>query len=269
MRLPHPGIEVAAGVYRFGDGHVNWYVVDDGGALSVIDGGMPSHWPVLLAWLAHRGQDLGAIEAIVLTHGHPDHLGIIRTLADATGQPVWVHAADEALAKGHGLRTPPRRLLHNLWRPRVAAMMAGWARAGLFSVPPIIHAAPYLDGQCLDIPGTPQVIHTPGHSRGSSCLVLAGRDAVLTGDALVTADIVTARRGVGIMPGRLNDDPHQALRSLDALTGLRTGTVLPGHGEPYHDGVDTALREARHRGINWDLPPADAHGHTHATAEHV
>lgn len=263
MQLRSAGVEVAAGVFQFGDGHVNWYVVDDNGALSVIDGGMRGHWPVLLDWLARRGQSLGAVEAIVLTHGHADHLGIIRTLADATGHAVRVHAADEALAKGHGLRTPPRRLLTNLWRPRVAAMMAKWARAGIFSVPPIIDAAPYLDGQRLDIPGTPQVIHTPGHSPGSSCLMLPGRDTLLTGDALVTADIVTGHRGLGIMPGRLNDDPDQALRSLDALTGLPATTLLPGHGDPYHDQLDVALREARRRGIDWSATPADAHGHTH------
>ncbi|WP_353962366.1 MBL fold metallo-hydrolase [Streptomyces sp. NBC_01443] len=126
-----------------------------------------------------------------------------------------------------------------------------------------MHAECYTDGQRLDVPGSPRAIHTPGHSPGSSCLLLADRDVLITGDALVTLDVVTGRRGLGIMPGTLNDDPEQALDSLTALAGITATTLLPGHGEPYTESVPTALAAARRHGIDWRTPAAGAHGHTH------
>lgn len=83
---------------------------------------MPGQWPAPMAWLKRRGQGL---DAIVLTPGHTDHPGIIRRLSGATGQR----------------------------RPQVLALTADWARAGLFTVPPIPHAEPYTDGQRLDVTG--------------------------------------------------------------------------------------------------------------------
>jgi glyoxylase-like metal-dependent hydrolase (beta-lactamase superfamily II) len=255
--------EVGHGLFRFGDGHVNWYVVEEGGVLMLVDGGMPAHWSALTRWLAGTGRSLDALRAVVLTHGHADHLGIVRRAAAVIGEPVRVHAEDLDHARGRGLRTPPRRLRRSLWQPHVLSLTLRWARAGLFTVPPIVAASTYVDGDVLDVPGRLRVIHTPGHSPGSSCLVLDRRDTVLTGDALVTLDVVTGRRGVGIMPGTLNDDPEQAFSSLSALTGVRAGVVLPGHGEPFRDGVPAALALARGAGIDWRAAPADAHGHRH------
>ncbi len=103
MSLIQCGEEVSDGVYRFGDGHVNWYLVEEGGAFTVVDGGMTNHWDGLVQWLGRHDKVWSDIEAIVLTHGHPDHLGITQRVAATTELPVRIHPDDDALAKGTGL----------------------------------------------------------------------------------------------------------------------------------------------------------------------
>ncbi len=160
--LVQSGVEVADRTYLFSDGHVNWCVLEDGGRLTVVDGGMPNHLPDFLRWLSSRGQTLQAVEAVVLTHGHADHMGIVRETSDRAGAPVHVHGADEALAKGKGLHKPPRRIRRNLWRPRVAALVAGWARAGVLRVRPLLHASLFQTGTCSTSPAPPQCCTSPG-----------------------------------------------------------------------------------------------------------
>ncbi|GAA2702296.1 MBL fold metallo-hydrolase [Nonomuraea recticatena] len=256
---------MAPGIHCFGDSHVNWYVLEDKGALTVIDGGMQGHWSQLLDWLARRTLSMDAIEAVVLTHGHADHLGIVERLRRETDALVHVHEADQRLSRGAGLRRPPRRIIRNLWRPHNLAVNAAWMRDGLLRVPPVLQASTFSDGEVLDVPGKLRVVHTPGHSPGSSTLVARDGTVALTGDALVTLDVVTGRTGVGIMPGKLNDDPDQALASLRNLEGLDAQIVLPGHGQPWPDGLADALKRARRAGIDWRDVSPHHHGHDHAT----
>lgn len=263
MSLKHAGEEVAAGVFRFGDGHVNWFLVEQRGAFTVIDGGMPNHWTALQQWLGRHGHAWSAIEAIVLTHGHPDHMGITQRLADRTRLPVHIHPADAPRAKGQGLQKIPRRIKRNLWRPSMLKVMASWGSSGLFTVPPIVTSRDVTDGETLDIPGRPRAIHTPGHSPGSTCFLLDGDGPLVVGDAMATLDVVTGRPGLGIMPGLLNDDPREALASISLLAGLPSRVLLPGHGEPWVGDLDEALLTARRAGIDWRLPPSGAHGHSH------
>ncbi|MFF5209128.1 MBL fold metallo-hydrolase [Streptosporangium sp. NPDC000396] len=258
---------MAPGLYRFGDSHVNWYVLEDKGALTVIDGGMPTHWAQLLDWLARRTLSIDAIKAVVLTHGHADHLGIVERVRREADARVHVHEADRPLSRGLGLRRPPRRIIHNLWRPHNLAVNVAWMRDGIMRVPPILQASTFSDGEVLDVPGKLRVIHTPGHSPGSSTLVAQNDTVALTGDALVTLDVVTGRSGAGIMPGKLNDDPDQALASLRNLEGLNARIVLPGHGRPWPEGLPDALNRARRAGIDWRDVSPHYHGHDHTAPQ--
>jgi glyoxylase-like metal-dependent hydrolase (beta-lactamase superfamily II) len=66
---------IAQGVHRIEDAHVNWYLVEDGDALTVVDTGLPRSWGSLQAALHRLGRTAGEIDAVVLTHGHFDHVG--------------------------------------------------------------------------------------------------------------------------------------------------------------------------------------------------
>jgi glyoxylase-like metal-dependent hydrolase (beta-lactamase superfamily II) len=67
--------DVTAGVHRVEDAYTNWYLVEADDGLTVIDCGVPSSWRSLLQALADLRRGLDDVRAIVLTHGHFDHVG--------------------------------------------------------------------------------------------------------------------------------------------------------------------------------------------------
>ena len=240
-------MEAAPGVHRF-NGPVNWYLVAEGGKLTLVDAGTPGHWPRFLAALREVGRSLTDVEAVVLTHAHQDHMGFAERARSQAGIPVHVHAADAPLARGE---RPPRRdrsLLPYLRHRAAVALLLYFLRTGAARTPPVREARTFADGETLDVPGRPQVIHAPGHTEGSCALLLPDRDTLLTGDVLVTRNPLTGRPGPQVMPAAFNADTAQALESLGRLEGLAAAAVLPGHGAPWTGGVAEAVRLARAAG---------------------
>lgn len=235
--------EVAEGVYRFGTRRINWYVVESEHGVTVVDAGLPGHWPQLREWLAADGRDVDAVDALVLTHGDADHVGFARRLADR-GVPVYCHQADLALVRGHP-HGPPGWLLRNLWRPPFVRYVVEMVRDGVRSVDPVDDAELFADDAVLPVPGDPRVLAAPGHTPGSCALLLADRDVLLCGDVLVTRNIFTDREGDPQLMGDADEDHEAARDSLDRLEGLGVVTLLPGHGNPWHGDVDDAVALAR------------------------
>jgi len=242
---PGPGTEVADGVYRFGSRRVNWYVVEGEDGLTVVDAGLPAHWAQLEPGLADRGHDLDDVQALVLTHGHPDHVGFAERLRTAVEVPVYVHAADADLARGDGGGAPMGPLVLNLWRPAVIGLLVELARGGGTAIDPIESVESFHDCDTLDVPGDPTVIPLPGHSPGSCAFHLEERDVLLGGDGLATLDIKTGHRGEPQLMSLFNADLDQARDSLDRLADIGEVTLLPGHGDPWHGEMADAVRHAR------------------------
>jgi glyoxylase-like metal-dependent hydrolase (beta-lactamase superfamily II) len=235
-------MEVADGVHRFGTRMVNWYLIERGGRITLVDAGMRGYWPQLTRALGELGHKVEDVEAVVLTHAHADHLGFahrVRANSDAT---VWVHTGDAA----PGLRRfPPMRLY---LRPTAWPLLAHGLRNGLLATPDAAEVRTFADGEELDVPGRPRVRHLPGHTRGHCALHLPDTSVVFSGDALVTFDPYRRRRGPRLLLKGVNEDNDQARASLDQLAELNAQVLLPGHGEPWRDGVAAAVAEARDHG---------------------
>src|ERR1051326_7257073 len=86
-------------VVRLGTWIVNWYLIEYGGRITIVDGGVPAYLPQVDRGLALLGKSRGDVEAIVLTHAHADHVGVAELLRSELHVPVFVHEDDERLAR--------------------------------------------------------------------------------------------------------------------------------------------------------------------------
>jgi glyoxylase-like metal-dependent hydrolase (beta-lactamase superfamily II) len=232
-------------IHHFATGAFNWYVVEEAGRLTLVDGGFPGHERIFRAGLAAIGRRERDLEAIVLTHAHADHMGFIERVRRRTGAPVFVHAAD-ARAAQRRLRLPWTALLTNAWHPSVAGMLWHATANGIFTQPAIAAVRTVEDGAALDIPGRPRVIHAPGHTPGEIALWLDGGRVLLAGDVLITRHLLRGHEGTPQLASRgLNADAQQANRSLDRVRGLGQALLLTGHGPAWQGDMAVAVAGAR------------------------
>jgi glyoxylase-like metal-dependent hydrolase (beta-lactamase superfamily II) len=239
---------IAEGVLAVTDPAVNWALVEDGGRVTAIDAGLPSHWDELLAGLADLGRGLGDLEAVVLTHAHIDHMGWAERARTEAGARVFVHEADRDNLRLTSVAASERSPLRYLTYPATRELMATMLRARAFGAKPIREATTYRDGDTLDVPGHPRAVHAPGHTWGECALHLADRGVLFAGDAFVTHDPYTGRTGPCVVARAATANSAQNLRSLDALAGIDADVVLTGHGEPWLGGVGEAVRRAQAAG---------------------
>jgi len=237
--------QVAEGIHRLTNGVANFYLIEESGKLMLVDAGAPKDWSLLGQAVRELGMDLSDLDAVLLTHAHTDHTGFAEQARATTGARVWVHRDDVEMARTGevGPRDGKTRayLLHAaFWRTLLVL-----SRRGATKIIPIREVSGFSDGETLDVPGKPRVVHAPGHTDGSAAILLEDRGILFTGDVLCTHNALTGRSGPQIMPSGLNTDTPRALASLASLAGIKAGLLLPGHGDPWTGGVEDAIRRAR------------------------
>jgi glyoxylase-like metal-dependent hydrolase (beta-lactamase superfamily II) len=114
------------------------------------------------------------------------------------------------------------------------------ATQGGLKIPPAGKLRPVEDGQVLDVPGSPRIIHVPGHTPGSIAVHVSAVDALFIGDTMTTRNVLTGATGPKPAPFTL--DPTQAMSSLARLGELDATWVLPGHGPAWDGGASEAVR---------------------------
>jgi glyoxylase-like metal-dependent hydrolase (beta-lactamase superfamily II) len=132
------------------------------------------------------------LKAILLTHGHFDHVGAVKELVAETGCEVWIHAAESTM--------PP-----------------------MVTAGPLYFTLTYDEGDTVSpIAGLElTVLHTPGHTPGSVCLLMGNE--MFSGDTLFACSF-----GRTDLPG---GDPRKMMESLRRLASLQGNFFIhPGHG---------------------------------------
>lgn len=245
IRLMCAGMEVAPGVHRLGNEMVNFYVVEADGGIVVVDAGLPGFYDQLEAFLRSRGRTVADVDSVLLTHAHNDHVGIAEKVRQA-GVPVRIHEADAEMARTGKPHPRERSLLPYLRQRATWRLLVMGVRLGALRPVKIAEVAAFGEGE-LDVPGRPRVIHTPGHSPGHVVFHFEAQGALLAGDAVCLFNPLTGRRGPQIMPGGFSLSSEQALESLSRFEQLE-GVLLPGHGDPWTQGIATAVARAREAG---------------------
>lgn len=233
-------MELSPSLHRIGSDLVNVYLVADDTGVTVVDAGLPGQWDELEQELASMGRTMADVRAVVLTHGDTDHIGFAERIRGEHGVPILVHELDAPRARGEVKkemkwgRVKVGPLMKFLWYSGI--------RGGL-SITPVADVGTFVDGQVLDLPGSPVVVHIPGHTPGSVAFHVPSVDAVFVGDAMTTGHVLTGAAGPQLAPFTL--DPEQALASMTLLEGLGASWVLPGHGAPWGGGIAEAVRLIR------------------------
>ena len=240
---------VADRIHRVEDAYTNWYIAEaDDGRLTVFDAGVPSSWESLQEALSDLGRRPDDVEALVLTHGHFDHLGFAERARLELGVPVYVHENDVPLTRhprqyGHARA----RVRYFATQRRALPIVASLVRHRAWWPQPVKEVRRFTEGE-LPVPGAPRVVFTPGHTLGHCAFHFPDRDVVIAGDAVVTLNPYTGATGPQIVSEAATVDSERALASLDALAATGARTVLVGHGEPWTDGAERIAELARRHG---------------------
>jgi len=233
---------VADGVLRIHRGAVNCYLVVAPDGLTLVDAGLPGSRRMLGDALRSLGATPSDISAVVLTHGHFDHVGLCARLERDEGVPVHVHDADRPLVR-HPYRYEHERPRwpYPFQHPGALPILGSMVAAGALRVKGSAAEGDVRPGVPLDVPGGLVPIATPGHTAGHCAFLLPDRGIVFTGDALVTLDPYTGREGPRIVARAATADVAANLVSLSALGKTEASLVLPGHGAPFTDGIRAAV----------------------------
>lgn len=101
-------LDVVPGVHRAEDAFVNWYLIEADDGLTAVDAGLPKSWDTLHDLLRATRRTEDDVRAVVLTHGHVDHVGFAERVRRELSVPIYVHTTEEEQAH-HGGDAPGSR----------------------------------------------------------------------------------------------------------------------------------------------------------------
>ena len=233
--------EIAPGVFHLATSFVNVYLLGEpGGPWVLVDTGVPGFgWKIRAAAESRFGPGV-APAAIVLTHGHFDHAGNARQLADHWGIPIYVHRLELPYLTGRSDYPPPDPTVGGCIAQISRVMPYGAVDLGtrLRELPP--NPGERATGQDGPLPGLDgwRWLSTPGHSPGHVAFFRELDRVLLAGDAFATMDMdsylgmITKARGLHPGGAPFVCDWDESARSVKTLAALEPATVGCGHGYP-------------------------------------
>lgn len=227
--------QIAVGVEGLRIAFVNVFgVATANGSWTLVDTGLPFSAGFIRSWGERTFG--GPASAIVLTHGHFDHVSGAADLAQTWDVPIYAHPLEFPYLTGEKEYPPPNvgaggglmSLLSPLY-PRGPVDLSRWLRP-LATAPGAGETTPIAGWEIIPSPG-----HTPGHIslfRSSDLILLVG-DAFCTTkpESFFEAALAQDPELHG-PPAYFTADPQQASRSIRMLANLHPRIIAPGHGRP-------------------------------------
>ena len=229
-----PMEEIAPGVRGLRIAFVNVFAVTHAdSSWTLVDAGLPMSANRILRWV----QTIAAMppNAIVLTHGHFDHVSAARDLADEWDVPIFTHPFEAPYLRGLRQYPPPNV---NAGGGSMSWLSPLYPR-GPIDLGERLRMLPLADASVLrEMPGW-QVLHTPGHTPGHVSLFRPADRCLLVGDAFCTTKPESFFDAAIVQPAELHGPPayftsdwQSAGYSVRRLADLNPLIVAPGHGKP-------------------------------------
>jgi glyoxylase-like metal-dependent hydrolase (beta-lactamase superfamily II) len=214
--------------------YVLTYAMEYDGGIALVDTGWPSQLAMdgLESGLRHAGWAVEDVKAVLITHGHGDHMGLASRIRERSGAWVAMHEADAAESAGQGLDKPQLRENTETWLTRRGGDVAQIHGAMGAAPEDMFTEFGLMPDRFLQHGGRPLGPHTdlvsiwtPGHTPGHMCFYDAARNLMLTGDH------VLPRITPNISPAPLVTDDvlGDYLESLADLADYDVEEVLPAH----------------------------------------
>jgi glyoxylase-like metal-dependent hydrolase (beta-lactamase superfamily II) len=247
--------EIADGVLFLRTLIANVYLIREGASWVLIDAGVHGYADTIRDAAREFLGSIAPPAAIVLTHGHFDHVGALPALLDTWDVPVFAHPLERPYLTGRSPYPPPDPLVGG-------GMMTLLSK--LYPRGPIDLGSrlEFLSDSRLT-PGLVewQWIPTPGHTAGHVSLYRARDRVLIAGDAVTTVRqesmiaVATQRPELHGPPAYYTQDWIAAAKSVATLAALEPDILATGHGEPQNGpAVRTELRQLAHGFAQREVP---------------
>ena len=220
-------------------GPVNVYLIQED-PLTLIDAGPrdDTSLEALRSGLRNLGHKLSDIKRIIISHAHADHYGLARVIVEESGATAYIHEWDApAVSANHDYRAY-RELLIAAGVPReiVSRMEAGYEKFKGFAYPLDRVETLKDNDEILFEHESLSVVHTPGHTPGSICLVRTSNRLVFASDTVLK----TITPNPVLSPDPINEKRRfqslgEYLVSLARIRALAPTVLKGGHGDDVTD----------------------------------
>lgn len=202
------------------------------GGWVLVDAGMPKSADEIIAAARDRFGEASRPHAIVLTHGHFDHVGAVVELAERWNVPIYAHVNELPYLTGKQAYPPADPTVSS----GLVAKMSPWFPNEPIDLGVNVIALPE-DGSIPQMPEW-EWIHTPGHTPGHVSLFRREDRALIAGDAFVTVkqefayEVFTQKPEISGPPKYFTTDWRDAFDSAKKLEALKPAVAVTGHGVP-------------------------------------
>jgi glyoxylase-like metal-dependent hydrolase (beta-lactamase superfamily II) len=228
------GIEVSPDLYCFTVQIVNLFFVGspDAKDFVLVDAGMPESAEIIISAAEKRFGEGCRPRAIILTHGHFDHVGAIIELVKHWEVPVYAHELEMPFLTGKQSYSTPDPSVEG----GLVAKLSFYFPNEPINLGRYVHQLPS-DGSVPELPGY-RWIHTPGHTNGHISLYRELDRVLIAGDAFVTVKqdslykVIIQEQEISGPPRYFTPDWEQAKTSVRKLAALKPFIAVTGHGKP-------------------------------------